>query len=76
MSEFLGVFAVVSVALGVALIVQLDGTFTQRGSLATSTVSGANAHGLRARRRHERKANPVLFLLGSLLTLLVIATMA
>jgi hypothetical protein len=76
MSELLGVFAVVSVALGVALIVQLDATITRRGSLAAATASGARAHGLRARRRHERKGNTVLFLLGSVLTLLVIATMA
>jgi|GEM_PF-3814848 len=75
-SELLGVFAAVSVALGVALIIQLDGTMAHSGSLATASVSRANAHGLRAQRRHEHKANPVLFLLGSVLILLVIATMA
>ncbi len=76
MSELLGVVAFVSVALGVALIVQLDRTMAHRVNLATLTVSGAEAQGLRAQRGHERQANPVLFLLGSVLTLLLIATLA
>jgi hypothetical protein len=67
--------ACLSFFAGIGLIVQLDGAFAHGGRFATSAVSGPKAYGSRARRRHERKASPVLFLLAAVLTLLVIATL-
>jgi hypothetical protein len=71
----MAVLAIVFVTVGVSLIVRLDGALATSGRFATWPVSGSKAHGSRARRRHERKASPVLFLLASVLTLLVVATL-
>jgi hypothetical protein len=75
MAIFLAVFAVGFVTVGISMIVRLDGTLAAGGRTATSTVSGPRVYGARARRRAERKASPALFLLASVLTLLVIATL-
>jgi hypothetical protein len=75
MAIFLAVLAVVLVTVGISTIVRLDGTLAASGRTATSTISGAMLYGARARRRAERKASPALFLLASVLTLLVIATL-
>jgi archaellin len=72
---FLALFAVVLVTMGISTIVRLDGTLAVGGRTATSAVSGPRVYGARARRRAERKASPALFLLASVLTLLVIATL-
>jgi hypothetical protein len=75
MAIFLALVAVVLVTMGISTIVRLDGTLATGGRTATSAVSGATLYGARARRRAERKASPALFLLASVLTLLVIATL-
>jgi hypothetical protein len=75
MAAYLAVFAVVFVTVGISMIVRLDGALAAGGPTATSPVSGSKAYGLRAQHRAERKASPVLFLLASVLTLLVIATL-
>ena len=67
--------AVVVVTVGVALIVQLDGTLARGDRLAMSTVLGSAAPGSRAQRRHDRSLSPVLYLLSSVLVLLVVATL-
>ena len=73
MAIFLAVLAVGLVTVGISTIVRLDGTLAIGGRAATS---GSKTYtGARARRRAERKASPALFLLASLLTLLVIATL-
>lgn len=77
MAIFLAVLAVGLVTVGISTIVRLDGTVVVGGRTTTSAVSGSKIYaGARARRRAERKASPVLFLLASVLTLLVIATLA
>jgi hypothetical protein len=75
MAVSLTVFAAVLVTVGISMIVRLDGALATGGRFATSTVAGSKAYGSRARRRAERKASPALFLLGSVFTLLVIATL-
>ncbi len=75
MAILLALLAVVLVTMGISTIVRLDGTLTAGGHTATSAVSGPRLYGARARRRAERKASPALFLLASVLTLLVIATL-
>jgi len=75
MAVFLAVFAVGFVTMGISTIVRLDRGLAPRARFATSAVTGPLAYGSRARRRNERKASPVLFLLASVLTLLVIATL-
>jgi hypothetical protein len=75
MAVFLAVFAVGFVSVGISMIVRLDGASAAGGRIVTSAVSGPTAYGSRARRREERKASPVLFLLASVLALLVIATL-
>ena len=68
------VVAIVVVTAGVLMIVQLDARLAGGGA-ATRHAAALRLPGLRARHRAEDKASPVLFLLGSILTLLVIATL-
>jgi hypothetical protein len=75
MAVLLAVLAVGLVMVGISMIVQLDGAFAVGGRFGTSAASGSAVRGARARRRTERKASPALFLLASVLTLLVIATL-
>jgi hypothetical protein len=75
MAIFLALLAVVLVTMGISTLVRLDGTLAAGGPTATSTVSASKLYGARARRRAEHKASPALFLLASVLTLLVIATL-
>ena len=74
MAAFLAVFAVVLVTVSILMLVRLD-ALADRGRFAAAAVSGSMVYGSRARRRHERKASPALFLLASVLTLLVVATL-
>lgn len=67
--------AVGSVAVGVSLIVRLDGALASGGRFATPPASVPISDGLRAHRRHERKVSPVLYILSSVLALLVIAAL-
>jgi hypothetical protein len=75
LAVFMVVLAVGCVAVGVSLIVQLDGRLASDGRFVTAPISRPKLPGLRARHRAERKTSPVLFLLGSVLALLVIATL-
>ena len=75
MAILLALLAVGLVTMGISTIVRLDGTLAVGGRTATSAVSGPSVYGARARRRAERKASPALFLLATVLTLLVIATL-
>jgi hypothetical protein len=74
MAIVLAVLAVALVMVGISMIVQLDGAFAVGGRFGTSAPPRSRALGSRARRRRERKASPAPFLLASVLTLLVIAT--
>lgn len=75
MAVLLTIFAVGFVAVGISTIVRLDGALAVRGRFAPLAASRSSALGARARRRYERKASPVLFLLSSVLGLLVVAAL-
>jgi hypothetical protein len=76
MAIFLAVLAVGLVTVGICTIVRLDGTVVVGGRATGSAASGSKTYaGARARRRAERTASPALFLLASVLTLLVLATL-
>ena len=75
MAILLALFAVVLVTMGISMIVRLDTTLAAASRTATTAGSGPRMYGARARQRAERKASPALFLLASVLTLLVIATL-
>lgn len=75
MAVYLAVVAFGVVAARIAIIVRLDGTPAPQGRHAPPARFRGTAFGFRARRREGRKASPVLFLLCSVLTLLVIATL-
>ena len=75
MAVYLAVVAFGVVAAGVAVIVRLDATPARMGRHAPRARLTATAFGFRARRGEGRKASPVLFLLCSVLTLLVIAAL-
>jgi hypothetical protein len=75
MAIFVALFAVVLVTMGISTIVRLDATVAVGGRTATPAGSGPRVYGTRARRRAERKASPALYILASVLTLLVVATL-
>lgn len=80
MAILLAIAAVGCVMVAVSLMVQLDGAVSGDGRLVSSARSSARsvlkAPGSRAWRRDERKANPTLYLLVSVLALLVLAAIA